>query len=148
MIGTSTGKLLVDDFTKTSNLTVYLGGIVALGLFKMNWSIENAIWEFENLSCQAFDKRQWLKIPGFRHTAQILYSHRFKSTGIESALQTAFGQDPLFGFSKGLSSDMVKVGVVAGVPGGRRPYLFTNYSRDSTGQGKVFDNGLRSLSLT
>jgi hypothetical protein len=111
------------------------GGIIALGLFKMDWSVDKAISEFEKLSHEAFSKRQWLKVPMFRHTAQLLYSHRFKSEGINSALQKAFGQGLLFGFNASSSSDKVKVGVVAGVSGIRRPFLFTNYSRNSTGKG-------------
>lgn len=101
----------------------------------MDWSVEKAITEFENLSHEAFSKRQWLKVPMFRHTAQLLYSHRFKSEGIDGALQKAFGQGLLFGFNESSSSDKVKVGVVAGVTGIRRPFLFTNYSRNSTGRG-------------
>jgi hypothetical protein len=112
-----------------------LGGIVALGLFKMDWPVDKAITEFENLSHQAFSKRFWLKVPMFRHTAQLLYSHRFNSEGIEGALKQAFGQGLLYGFNKASSSDKVKVGVVAGVPGIRRPFLFSNYSRNSTGRG-------------
>lgn len=111
-----------------------IGGIVALGLFKMNWSVERAMHEFEKLSNLAFSKRQWLKVPVFRHGAQLLYSHRFMSEGIDGALQKAFSQGYLFGDSYS-SVEKVKVGVVAGVPGGRRPYLFSNYSRNSTGQG-------------
>jgi hypothetical protein len=112
-----------------------LGGIVALGLFKMDWSVAKAITEFESLSHQAFSKRYWLKVPMFRHTAQLLYSHRFKSEGIEGALKRAFGQGLLYGFNEASSSDKVKVGVVAGVSGVRRPFLFSNYSRNSTGRG-------------
>ena len=104
----------------------------------MDWSVDRAIAEFENLGHKAFSKRQWLEVPMFRHTAQLLYSHRFKSEGIESALQEAFGQGLLFGFNESSSSDKVKVGVVAGVTGIRRPFLFSNYSRNSTGKGTHF----------
>jgi hypothetical protein len=101
----------------------------------MDWSVEHAITEFETLSNLAFSKRQWLKVPPFRHTAQLLYSHRFKSEGIDGALQKGFGEGLLYGFNKSSSSDKVKVGVVAGVSGVRRPYLFSNYTRNSTGLG-------------
>ncbi|KAH7382108.1 hypothetical protein BKA64DRAFT_713345 [Cadophora sp. MPI-SDFR-AT-0126] len=110
------------------------GGVIALGLFKKDWSVDKAITEFENLSHEAFSKRQWLKVPMFRHTAQLLYSHRFKSEGINSALQKAFGQELLFGFNESSSSDKVKVGVISGVSGIRRSFLFSNYSRNSTGK--------------
>jgi hypothetical protein len=122
-------------------LLIYTGGIIALGLFKENWSIDTAITEFERLSEVAFSKRIGLKLPMFRHTAQLLYSYRYKSEGIESALQQAFGQGPLFGHDKASSPDTVKVGVVAGVLGERRPYIFTNYSRDEPASGKYHLGG-------
>ena len=40
----------------------------------------------------------------------------------------------MFGPDESSTSEKVKVGVLAAVPGGRRPYLFANYSRDSTSQ--------------
>jgi len=101
----------------------------------MDWTVQKAITEFENLSCQAFLKRDGLKVPLFRHPAQLLYSYRFESHGIESALRKAFGQGRLYGFNGNTSSDRVKVGVVAGVAGVTQPILFTNYSRNSTGRG-------------
>lgn len=109
---------------------------MALGIFKMNWSVDRAISEFEELSQEAFSKRRWLKVPLFRNAAQLLYSHRFESEGIEGALQKAFRRGRLFGFNEHMSSERVKVGVVASVHGSHRPYLLTNYSRDSTGQGE------------
>ena len=110
-----------------------LGGILALGLFKMNWPVEEAIRQFQSLSDRAFSKRFGLKVPIYRHAAQLLYSHRFDSAGIEGALQQAYGHGNLFGYNEASSSEKVKVGVAVGVPGGRRPYLLTNYSRNSTG---------------
>ena len=73
-------------------------------------------------------------MPFFRHSAQLLFSHRYKGEGLNSALRTAFGQALLFGPNESSTSEKVKVGVLAAVPGGRRPYLFTNYSRNSTSQ--------------
>lgn len=112
------------------------GGIIALGLFKQNWTIDKAIHEFERLSETAFSKRMWLKVPLFRHTAQLLYSHRFLSDGIESALKQAFGYGPLFGYNDHSRPDTVKVGVIASAPGGRIPFILANYSRDVVGDGR------------
>ncbi|KAL8786710.1 MAG: hypothetical protein Q9213_002647 [Squamulea squamosa] len=114
------------------------GGIIALGLFKMGWSVKRAISEFERLSRQAFSKNDYAGIPVFRHSTQLLYSHRYKGKSLDNALQSAFGQRLLFGSNKSTNSEKVKVGVLAAVPGGRRPYLFTNYSRDSGGQGSDY----------
>ena len=100
----------------------------------MGWPIERAIKEFARLSNQAFSRRDWLGIPIYRNPAQLLFSYRFRSDPINPALQEAFGQGLLFGPSESITSDKVKVGVLAAIPGGRRPYLFANYSRNPTGQ--------------
>ena len=102
----------------------------------MNWNVDRAISEFEKLSKEAFSKRFWLKMRVFRHPAQLLYSHRFEPEGIESALQKAFKKGLLFGYNEHMSSEKVKVGVVVTIPGTHRPFLLSNYSRNSTGQGK------------
>ena len=103
----------------------------------MNWTIEAARHKFERLSRQAFSVRKWLQVPIFRHGAQFLYSHKFKSACVNTALRKAFGEGYIFGYNDLSSSEMVKVGVVAGVPGDSRPCLFTNYSRNSTGPGEL-----------
>jgi hypothetical protein len=138
------GRAQVSTAYSCSNefLLTYKGGIIALGLFKENWSIDTAIDEFEKLSEVAFLKRIWLKVPVFCHTAQLFCSYRYKSDGIEAALQTAFGQGPLFGHNESSSQDTVKVGVVSGVFGERQPYIFTNYSRDMAASGKFHLGGL------
>jgi len=100
----------------------------------MGWSVQRAISEFERLSVQAFSKRELIGIPVFRNSAQLLFSSRYKGEGLNTALRRAFGEGLLFGSNKSSTSEKVKVGVLAAVPGGRRPYLFTNYSRNSTGQ--------------
>ena len=100
----------------------------------MGWSVEKAIGEFEYLSARAFSKSDKTGIPVFRHSAQLLYSHRYKGQAIDMALQEVFGQGLLFGANETSHSEKVKVGVLAAVHGSRRPYLFTNYSRNSTRQ--------------
>jgi hypothetical protein len=84
----------------------------------------------------------------FRHSAQLLYSHRFLSEGIESALRQAFGQGPLFGYDNRSKPDTVKVGVVASVPSGRRPYILANYSRDMPGDGMYCTSSVLFYILT
>ena len=109
----------------------------------MNWKISSAILEFEILSKEAFSKRYWLKVPVFRHTAQLLYSHRYMNDGIESALRKSFGSGKLFGSTEGAGIENVKVGVVASAPGDHRPYLLANYSRNAT-EGKLVLLTIRS----
>ncbi|CAF9904931.1 MAG: hypothetical protein HETSPECPRED_004827 [Heterodermia speciosa] len=95
--------------------------------------VRKAIHEFKRLSLQAFSNQDSKGPSLFRHSAQFLFSHRYKGEGLNSALQAAFGRQPLlFGPNEYSTSEKVKVGVLAAVPGGRRPYLFTNYSRNPT----------------
>ena len=96
--------------------------------------MQRAINEFERLSKKAFSKNESTGIPIFRNLAQLVYSHRYKGEALNNALQEAFGQELLFGSNQSFNSDKVKVGVLAAVPGGRRPCLFTNYSRTTTGR--------------
>ena len=100
----------------------------------MGWSVSRAVEKFERLSEQAFSKQDYAGIPIIRHATQLLFSHRYKGEAFKKALQGAFREGRLFGHNKYLSSERVKVGVLAAVPGGRRPHLFTNYSRNPTGQ--------------
>jgi len=81
-------------------------------------------------------KRRWLKYSIVRHLAQFMYTHKYKSAGIEKALQKAFGYGLLFGYDCASTGDRVRVGVVACAPTRRLPLLFTNYTRDLAGQGE------------
>ena len=115
------------------------GGIVALGIFKMDWSVKEARQKFIDLVNEAFSPRQILKVPVFRNAAQLFCSFRYKSTGIETALQKAFRTNTLFGQNEKALADRVKVGVVATASGGLQPCLFANYSRNLRGPGMLKD---------
>lgn len=141
-VGTSTGESTfhcLQNLEKKTDKPSPTGGIIALGLFKMDWSVETAITKFKSLSNEAFSSRQLLAVPGFKNVAQIFCSYRYESAGIENALVHAFGRDPLFGQVKKALSERVKVGVVAAVRENNRPYLFSNYSRNPT-HGKCLDS--------
>jgi hypothetical protein len=112
-------------------LKINLGGIIALGLFKMNWSVERTRRKFMEFSKKAFAPRELLQVPIFKNVAQLFCSFRYKTDGIEKALQDAFGHGPLFGDS-GNGDDQVKVGVVAAMRENHKPYLFSSYSRNPT----------------
>lgn len=118
------------------------GGIIALGLFKANWSVEKAMTIFEGLVDEAFTKRHFLSIPVFKHAAQVLYSFRYRSDGIENALKGAFGNGFLFGLSKPSRAELVKVGVVSILESGRS-YLLANYRRTNEMNGGEGDYLLR-----
>lgn len=129
-IGTSTGEMTSGGGLKTI-LTV-LGGIIALSLFKQNWSVTLARHRFHYLATTAFSRRDLLETPVFRNAARLFCSYLYKSEGIERALTNAFGRGPLFGQRGARAEDKVKVGVVACIEGDRKPYLFANYNRNTT----------------
>lgn len=95
----------------------------------MGWSVRRASREFEHLSLQAFSNHDSKGLPFFRHSAQLLFSHRYKGEGLNSALKTAFGHALLFGPNESSTSEKVKVGVLAAVPGAAdgRTYLRTTH---------------------
>lgn len=110
----------------------------------MDWSVDDAIREFIRLGEEAFAKRYFLKLPVFKSPAQLLYSYRYTSEGINSALQNAFGTGRLFGYNESTRLDRVMVGVVSSARSSTQPYLFTNYSRNSTGNGGYTRSPTRS----
>jgi hypothetical protein len=97
----------------------------------MNWSVDYARERFIDFSAQSFSHRKLFRVPGFKNVAQFFCSFRYKTEGIESALQDAFGEGPMFGVSRD-GKDQVKVGVVAATGDSQKPYLFSNYSRNPT----------------
>ena len=101
----------------------------------MNWVVDDAYDKFVTLSQDAFSKRNALKPPVFRNVSQLFCDFRYKTDGIESALQALFGDAPLFGHSGG-TSGRVKVGVVSVTEGESKLCLFANYSRNPSGPGK------------
>lgn len=110
------------------------GGIIALGVFEMGWSPEEAAKEFRKLAHQAFTKKLRLRIPVIKLVADYFCTFRYQSTGIENALKAAFGNAFLFGQSKRDTSpyrgDDVKVGVVSCMEGRNQPCLIANYNRN------------------
>ncbi|KAI9883473.1 MAG: hypothetical protein M1823_004763 [Watsoniomyces obsoletus] len=111
------------------------GGIIALGIFKMNWTVDEALEKFKSLSQEAFHPRWFLRDRIFRNAAQLFCTFRYQTDGIEEALKKAFLGGPLFGHYQSAIADHVKVGVVAALQHGQHPSLFANYSRDPSGPG-------------
>ncbi len=115
-------------------LTIMIGGIIALGIFKMGWTVEFAISKFEELARGAFSQRDFLKpvwfVPGARSSARLLCSHVYQSQGIENALKQSFGDGTkLFGAASGNGPELTKVAVVVTSEEDQRPFLLTNYNR-------------------
>jgi hypothetical protein len=124
-------------------LTHEIGGIVALGVFKMGWSLGEVIRRFSTLSKKAFTKRRSLDKPAISWLFQPFCTFRYQSDGINQALQTAFGDGFLFGQTKSnpeeheACCDMVKMGVVSCLEGRCQPCLITNYNRNPKPSGNA-----------
>ncbi|KAI1758229.1 acyl transferase/acyl hydrolase/lysophospholipase [Xylaria castorea] len=107
------------------------GGIVALGVFEKNWSLVNAESTFKELVKTAFSKKWQLKVPVLNKISRKLLPVKYKTDGITSSLQSAFGEGYLFGQADGDSSgDTVKVAVVTCIEGQNQPTLIANYTRN------------------
>lgn len=131
VIGTSTGESISLLSNKNSNNHV-LGGLVALGVFERDWNLDQAERQFHDLAREAFSKRKALAVPILSKIAEPFCDYKYKSSGINNALQKAFGDDFLFGQTKDKDrrGDRVKVGVVSCLEGRFQPCLIANYSRN------------------
>ena len=104
-----------------------------MGVFERNWTLSKAENHFRELSREAFSIRKALAVPILSKIAEPFCDFKYKSSGINKALQKAFGGDNfLFGQTKGRHrlGDQVKVGVVACLEGRYQPCLIANYSRN------------------
>jgi len=116
---------------KDADIRELLGGIVALGVFEKKWSLIDAESTFKELVKTAFSKKWQLKVPVLSKISRKFLPVKYKTDGITSALQGAFGEGYLFGQADGNSSgDAVKVAVVTCIEGRNQPTLIANYMRN------------------
>lgn len=104
-----------------------------MGVFERNWTLSEAENHFRELSREAFSIRKALAVPILSKIAEPFCDFKYKSSGINKALQRGFGDDNfLFGQTKDRHrlGDQVKVGVVACLEGRYQPCLIANYSRN------------------
>jgi hypothetical protein len=108
-----------------------LGGIVALGVFEKNWPLVDAESTFKELVRTAFSKKLLLKLPFLSKVTKYFLSVKYKTEGIDSSLQSAFGEGYLFGQADSVNlGDAVKVAVVTCIEGRNQPTLIANYTRN------------------
>lgn len=143
-------RLLADRYERQV-LTHAIGGIVALGVFKMGWKLEDAIRHFSHLSKKAFTKRRSLDIPAISWLFEPFCTFRYQSDGINQALQSAFGKEFLFGQPKmrayEVSGDKVIIGVVSCLEGRNQPCLIANYNRNPKPNGNEKHESCFDVSL-
>ncbi|KAI0808727.1 hypothetical protein GGR55DRAFT_689696 [Xylaria sp. FL0064] len=108
------------------------GGIIALSVFEQNWDLVDATTRFRDFAKSAFAKRRSTKIH-LSVITKLFYDFKYRTSGIETALQEAFGQGYLFGQleeERRNSGDGAKVAVVTCTNGRNQPCLIANYNRN------------------
>ncbi|GAB1318162.1 FabD/lysophospholipase-like protein [Madurella fahalii] len=102
------------------------GGLVALGLGAMGWSVDTCIDRFEDLCTKAFTRRKGgFIVENFHHS-------NYQTTSLEEALQTAFSEDMLlFGGEHRAESSIlsVKVAVTSFSLTDNKAFVLSNYNR-------------------
>jgi hypothetical protein len=116
-------------------ILISAGGIISLGIFKKEWSIQDSRGRFHTLIKAAFSKRSLLKllwpIPGGSASAQIMLNYLYKSEELESALRDTFGnEETLFGCPTINKQAPNKVAIIATGEEDDKSFLLTNYNRE------------------
>ncbi|KAI1124855.1 hypothetical protein F5Y10DRAFT_284739 [Nemania abortiva] len=107
------------------------GGLVALGLASMNWTVDQCIEQFEGLCNQAFTRRTGSTLPLVGHLVDHHHHSKYQTKTLESALKEAYTDDmQLFGGERlpESSSWQVKVAVTATALAGNKTYVLSNYN--------------------
>ena len=100
------------------------GGIIALGLGVKQWTVHQCVTQFVTLCDQAFTPRELGQITSWG------YGSKYKTTPFRNALQTAFGEDLLYGGRRTTRlSYTTQVAVTATSGTGETGLVLTNYSR-------------------
>ena len=107
------------------------GGLVALGLASMNWTVEECMERFTTLCHEAFTRRIGSTIPVIGAFVENYHHSRYQTSTLEKALVEAFPADLyLFGGQRPSESNeyQVKVAVTATSLAGNKTYLLSNYN--------------------
>ncbi|KAE8444662.1 hypothetical protein EG329_014318 [Mollisiaceae sp. DMI_Dod_QoI] len=111
------------------------GGIVALGIGAKHWSVRESIDKFTALCDQAFTPREFDDVQGINKIVTLRHGSRFKTKPLHRGLNTAFGEQYLFGGEQ--ESDtayMTKVAVTSTSGTGQNGLIITNYGRQDERQ--------------
>lgn len=107
------------------------GGIIALGLASMNWTVDKCIEQFQSLCDQAFTRRIGGEIPLVGHLIDHHHHSKYQTKTLEDALKEAFTDDmQLFGGERSPESThwQVRVAVTATALAGNKTYILSNYN--------------------
>ncbi|KAK0631476.1 hypothetical protein B0T14DRAFT_3900 [Immersiella caudata] len=114
------------------------GGLVALGLGQMDWSVAECIAHFEGLCKEIFTPRVGAHHAIIGTVVEGLHHSRYETQPMERAFKTVFSENRLlFGGPQeerresGSSSQTVKVAVVATSVACNKAFVLSNYNRSS-----------------
>jgi patatin-like phospholipase/acyl hydrolase len=110
------------------------GGIIALAFGVKNWSIKRCTDRFRGLCRVAFTAKVIRAIPLLKYIITLKLAAKYRTKPLRKALQSTFGQQPLFGSNGGRRSNhSTKIAVTATDEAGTRAIIMANYSRKSKG---------------
>ncbi|KAI0003957.1 hypothetical protein F4779DRAFT_621638 [Xylariaceae sp. FL0662B] len=109
------------------------GGLVALGLASMSWTVDECINHFETLCHEAFTRRVGSSLPLIGSFVDNYHHSKYQTSTLEKAFKSAFTDtNYLFGGRRSdwSSGSPVKVAVTATSLAGNKTYVITNYNRN------------------
>ncbi|QDS77600.1 hypothetical protein FKW77_001933 [Venturia effusa] len=106
------------------------GGLIALGLGSMGWSVEECTESFQSMCKAAFTRRLGVDIPGIGLLVENYKHSRYATRPMEQVLKDAFTEhEYLFGGPSRSNSSRTKVAVTATSLTGSSAIVFGNYNR-------------------
>lgn len=129
----------LDLFVGTST-----GGIIAIGLGSMGWSLSKCVQQFESLCKNAFKKRKGSNLPGIGFLVSSSNHSQYQTQPLEKALRDTFGSESFFGGSRNLANTRIdalnrttRVAVTTTTTSGTVVVL-ANYNRINTDDGGLY----------
>ena len=133
-VGTSSGKKfsVVTKKQEPGNNILFLGGLVALGLYLNGWDVTQALGIFEELATKAFQPRQHIlpgRVGGCLGFLISMFADSQCSAGrLENALKQAFGRNRTMAEWSEKAIAGHKIAVTASRVADSSTWIFANYS--------------------
>jgi hypothetical protein len=117
--------------------------MIALGLSVKNWSVEECIKRFKELSSDAYSPRELTGVPMLENLAVFYHGSIYKTRPFERGLKMMFQEQPLFGgAANGQRETPTKVAVLGTTALEQRSVVFANYNRqDFSDDSRSYERG-------
>lgn len=118
-------------------MSLSTGGLIALGLASMKWTVDDCSRNFVKLCDEAFTRRAGSDLPFIGTVWDFHHHSKYRTKTLENALKKAFTEEShLFGgrHSAELCGFPLKVAVTATSPG-NKTYVLGNYNRNESKHG-------------